>query len=304
MPARGLHATAVALHVAAEVGETDEDLVARLSQQSPRSLLHTALPEVEPRLYRLLDKATVPAWPLDLYRRLDRLLHSRVAPVLLDASEVSGERIEGAEVLLGGDPVIWRARQAYPYTHERQHLSTVVEMLRSLDLLRDLADLPDGAGRKSVYRRVRADLARARAPKVPFPDVPGWIRVETVADLWEIGERLRICVRPSQWGSGAYAVSMITGRSVFLWHRECDALAQVRHVVHDLWTVVQVAAKNNASVSVMICTALNEALRAGGLHLVPSQPADALLTVLRRDDRGGEVDLDAAEDDEAADIAA
>lgn len=279
LPRRGLHAIAVTLHVAKAAHEPVKSIASRISCTHPRNLLREAMPHAVPQLYPLFGRATVPTF--ETYIAFDRILRTRVASALLDAAEMTPGRIESAATLLEVDPVVWRARKAYRYDHERRHLSTVVELLRSLNLLNELGELPDGAGRKSVYRRVRADLSRARTPDQTFPVVPGWATVKTVGDLWEIGERLKVCTRPGQWGSATYALGLILGRHVFLHHGEHDLLAQIQHVVNDVWTVVQVTGSGNRCPPPGVRAALDEALVAGNLRLLPSVPDDAIGEVMR-----------------------
>ena len=301
LPMRGLHSTAVALHVAKTVGEPVEKMAIRVLRTHPRDLLREAVPSAIPEMYRLLDKAAGPAWSYAAYRDLERLLRSRVASTLLDAPAISPARVQSALALLEADPVVWHARKAFRYDHERCHLSTVVEMLRALGLLQELADLPEGAGRKSVYRRLRADLARGRAFRQPFPDVPGWAPVEGVGALWEIGERLGICVRPDRWEAARYVLGLISGEHVFLHNPEHDLLAQVQFVVGDIWTVVQISGTRNRDAPLAVRRSLNEALVAGGLLLVPSAAEEALSAVLRQD-RERDPFFDGADDDDDADV--
>jgi len=196
---------------------------------------------------------------------------------------------------------VWRARTAFRYSHERQHLNTVVEVLRSLGLLRDLAALPDGAGRAAVYRRVRADLARGCAADKPFPTVAGWSKIETVSELWEIGGRLKLCVRPGRGGSANFALDFITGKSVFLHHEKNDLLAQVHHVVNDVWTMGQIAGLKNSNPPTEISAALAYGLTSGGLVLVPSPASDALHHILQREARDRDLGIFDADDNDEAD---
>ena len=298
LPANGLHATAIALHAATEAKESDDSIAARLAGAHPRDLLREVFPSAVTELYRLLDRASIPAWGRDSYWELERLLRSRVSIFLSQASAISPERIETATALLDADPIVWRARTAFRFSHEKKHLSTVVELLRSLGLLRDLAEIPDGAGRPSVMRRVRADLARGCAADQLFPTVTGWSKIETVGALWEIGARLRLCARPGRYGSANFALDFITGKSVFLHHVENDLLAEVHHVVHKVWTVGQIAGLKNSNPPTEICTAFSHGLMAGGLVLVPSSPADALHNILQREERVGDLGIFDADDDD------
>lgn len=302
MPARGLHATSVALHVAAEQGKAIDITAAHLRSTSPRNLLRVALPEASPNLYRLLDRVTTPAWPLGRYRALDAVLRSPVASLLLEATTIGPSDVAHAEGFLRADPLLWRARKACRYPHEREHLTTVIEVLRRLELLDELAGLPDGAGRQSVSRRVEADLGRAQAPAGPVQQVGRWRQVTSVGDLWRIGRRLRLCVRPGQWGSSGYAIGLLTGRDLFLHHPVLDALAHLRHVTGDLWTVTQMARVRNAEVAPPVRSEFEAGLSLAGLRLVPSSVSDALHSILSRgrlDGLDGTADEEINEDEAA-----
>ena len=293
LPTRGLHATAIALHAATEANEPDESIVARLAGTHPRELLREVFPSAVTELYRLIDRASIPAWGRESYWELERLLRSRVAIFLSQTSAISPERIETATALLNADPIVWRARTAVVCGHEKKDLSTVVELLRSMNLLHDLAELPDGAGKAALRRRVRSDIARGCAADQPFPIISGWSKIKTVGALWEIGARLRLCVGPGRFGSTNFALDFIAGKNVFLHHEADDLLAQVDHVVNDVWTVGQIAGMKNCNPREEICSAFADGLTAGGLVLVPSPPADALHNMLRceeDDDEPDEID--------------
>jgi hypothetical protein len=252
------------------------------------------MPDTSLNLYGLLDRVFTPAWPLHRYRMLDAVLRSNVASLLLEAETIGPSDVRNAEDLLRADPILWRARKAARYSHEREHLATVIEVLRSLGLLDDLAALPDGAGWASVSRRVQADLGRARAPAGPVEAVGRWRRVTTVEDLWTIGRRLQVCVRPGHWGSAGYALGLLTGRHLFFHHPVLDALAHLQHVTGDLWRVTQMARAKNALVPSSVRSEFEAGLLLWGVRLVPSSAGDALRAILSR---GRVAGLEAAEDE-------
>jgi hypothetical protein len=279
------------LHVAEQGGEEMPPLAHRIRTTHPRDLLRRAMPTGAPTLYKLLDRASTPAWSLQQYRDLDVLSRSAASAMLLEAPRISPDLVDQGVALMRADPIVWNSRKAFPHPYEQTQFAATVEVLRSLGVLRDLADLPPDAGRKAVYRRVKADLARARCPADTFPALEGWTRIETVGDLWRLGERLRICLRPRTWGSHEYVVGLVNGKMAFLHHIAADAVAQVEHVTGNLWTVRQVSGHRNRSVPRDIVIGLEAALRTAGLVLIGCPAQEALGQVLRYDKDDGEDDV-------------
>ncbi|WP_159351358.1 hypothetical protein [Roseomonas harenae] len=296
------------MHVAEQDGEEMPSLAHRIRTTHPRDLLRRAMPTGAPTLYKLLGRASVPAWSLQQYRDLDVVSRSTTAAMLLEASRVTPDLVDQGVALMRADPIVWNARKAFPHAYEQTQLAAAVEVLRSLGVLRDLADLPPEAGRKAVYRRVKADLARARCPADMFPVLEGWARIKTVGDLWALGERLSICLRPRRWGSHEYVVGLVNGDMAFLHHAEVDAVAQVEHVTGNLWTIRQVSGHRNRSVPRDVVVRLEAALRAAGFVLIGCGAQEALGQALRHDkDDDGDDDLGDVEDPdggEEVDVAA
>jgi hypothetical protein len=161
LPARGLRATAAALPVAQEAREGTLALAERLSATHPQGFLQRAIDPggCSPALYRLLDRAEVPAWRIEDYRALDGVLRSRVAGVVIGEPTLTPDTIRDATALLMAHPVIWSARRACPTRWQQKRLATIVGLLSHLGLFHDLAELPDGSCRRAITRRVRRTSA-------------------------------------------------------------------------------------------------------------------------------------------------
>ncbi|WP_424138213.1 hypothetical protein [Roseomonas chloroacetimidivorans] len=284
-----MHAVAIGLHVARGAGVAPSVLAEQLRLRHPRETLRLALPGCSPELYRVLGRATSPVWELDTYRTLDLVLQSTVAEVITEATQITPSRVQDARALLDADPILRRARRAYATRHQQEHLSTVVGLIRHLGLAQDLAELPDGAGRQSVARRVQSDLGRARCAKDGFPVPAGWDRIETVGALWGHGRRLKICLAPGTWQSGGYVLEMLRGQSVFLLHSS-NVVAQLGQITHGLWRLVQVSGAENDDVPEELVEALQAELAVSGMRLLPCDPAEALHHVLRPTDPSGAPD--------------
>ena len=190
--------------------------------------------------------------------------------------------VEQAAELIQGDPIIRRARMGFRGEHYRKELAVVIEMLRELGALRDLNDLPEGAGANAVIRRVISDLGRVASPHAPFPDIPGWRRITDVKDLWATGKQMLICLRPGYHGGGDYVVSHIMGRSVFLSHTSHSALVQFRQLPGGVWAVEQCSGRSNEPVSAQLQRELYSAVRSADIKLLDSSFGSALDAILQR----------------------
>lgn len=304
-PRRAIHASAALLQVHAAEGVPLERSADLLLTADPRDVLRTAVPDAADTLLRTLDRALLPAWSLAGYRALNRLLGSKLAGDVATGDLIQTYVVQLA-TLLEGDPVVLRAHRMTRDAHLRQALATVVAVLRGLGALHDLDGLPDGAGRRAVARRARADLARLCFPATDLAVPEGWRRVGTVGQLWAHAGRLNLCISEGMYGAGDAVVSACMGRSVFLLSAAEDALAQVRAVPGGMWVVEQVAVASNGPLPVGLHEGLCAGLRQAGATLLPTMPqgaVDAVLAPLRRKGRGhtevGPDDLD--EDDETDD---
>ena len=237
-PRRAIHASAALVQAHAAAGVAPESTAALLAE-APRTVLRAAIPDAHPRLYRLLERASLPTWSLDAYQRLNQVLLADLADQLPEEAEFRPALVDEAAELIQGDPIIRRARMGFRGEHYRKELAVVIEMLRELGALRDLNDLPEGAGANAVIRRMISDLGRVAPPHVPFPDIPGWRRITDVKDLWDTGKQMLVCLRPGYRGSGDYVVSHIMGRSVFLSHTSHSVLVQFRQLPGGVWALGQ-----------------------------------------------------------------
>jgi hypothetical protein len=126
-----------------------------------------------------------------------------------------------------------------------------------------------------------ADFGRAEAPDIEFPIPPGWARIQRVAELWEHGTHMRLCVRPGEYGAGDYVMSLLLNRSVFLFHAETEALAQFRRLPGNAWALGQCVLANNARPPDALLSVLTMHIRNAGVMLLPTMAGDALDVVLR-----------------------
>jgi hypothetical protein len=308
-PTRAVHATAIFMHSQATAGIEPEVTANSLLEQHPRDLLRQTLPKADARLYKMLDRAALPAWSLAEYEALEELPRSEVSDLIPDRGKIMPSSVINALAILRADPVVRHARRALAGNYDRERLETVVQVLHRMGLLRDLAALPDGSGASAVARRAAADLGRAEAPAIEFPIAPGWALVRRLADLWAHGERMNLCLRPGLYGAGDYAVSMLMGRSIFLYCAEPELLVQFRHLLVDTWTLAECSAARHARVPDGPIRELTTYVESAGIALLPvltGAAMDSILRPLRSKDRDVPdlLEPEFAADDEGGDDAA
>ena len=308
-PRRAMHVYVALMqqHAADEVPlERTADL---LLGEHPRTLLRAVVPGLHERLYRLLDRAALPAWPLEAYRLLNTVLSSPISDLLDGVSDLTPTEVERLGALLTADPVIQRASKLTRESYYRDNLSSVVAVLRSYDALHDLGALPAGAGARAIAKRAKADLSRIRMPDTSLPKVKGWTRLLTVGDLWRYASRMELCIAPGSYSAGDATISALMGRSVFLYSTEHDALAQLRAVPVDAWVIAEAAVAKNGRLPPGVVASLHDGLVAAGAVLLPATPQAAIDKILRvlREKWGDDGDLleemgneDDVEDDDGA----
>lgn len=306
-PRRALHAYGALLQQHAADGITLERTADVLLGDHPRALLRAAVPDPHERLFRVLDRAALPAWPLAAYRLLNTVLNSDMADLLaLDCvSDLRPPEVERLAALLTADPVVKRARRLTHASRYRNGLVSVVALLRAYNALHDLEALPDGAGARAIARRVKADLARLRMPDPSLPEPEGWTRLSTVGDLWTYATRMQLCIAPGHYGAGTATINALMGQSVFLHSVEHNALAELRAVPNRAWVIVEAAVARNGRLLPRVTDSLRDGLVALGVVLLPVTPHDAIDIIFRtfkdgrRPDGNGIADIgDAGEDDE------
>lgn len=304
-PTRAIHAVAIYLHRHKECDTPPEDVASALFDHHPKRLLRTTLPAADPRFYRILDHAALPAWSQSDYVALADVLRSEVADLLLTRGEITPQTVRQAQAILHADPIIRRARHAVSHRHERERLETVVAILNRVGILNDLGEVPEGSRARAVARRVAADFGRAEPSPMEFPIAPGWTRVRRVSDLWQHGTRMQLCLRPGMFGAGDYAVSLLMNRSVFMHHSEANLLAQFREMPAGTWTLAQCVGENNRLASDALVQELTEYVEQAGIMLLPATLGDALDSVLRSLRANDRDDADDGNDDDVgADLAA
>ena len=96
-PARAIHATATYLHHAVALGCADDAIARVVECRAPRDLLGEALPDVHPRMFRLLDRAGPQAKPFIYYQRLAAGLRGPAGAVLLRAPNLGPDTLDLAD---------------------------------------------------------------------------------------------------------------------------------------------------------------------------------------------------------------
>ena len=273
-PQRVIHAVGLFLQASELVGAPAPDIAATLMTTEARDLLRLARPNVPARLFRLLDKAELPVWPLDVYVILEQLLHAGLEDVLPGKPRITAYSVSRLKIVLEGHPLLAKTMAYFP--GESDYLHAVIQMIDRMDLLKSLQTVPRKSGPVAVARRVALDLGQARAPDVTFPVPLGWRRIVKLAELWTIAERSQLCLAPGRYEAGQYAISFLMGRSVFLFHDESRQLAQFRASPGNTWSLSQCRGERNVEAPKELEADLSAAVGAAGIWLLPRDADTAL----------------------------
>ncbi|MBC7432591.1 MAG: hypothetical protein H7345_11030 [Rubritepida sp.] len=252
-----------------------EEVARTLSARDPRDLLRGALPGCEPRLYRLLDRATCPVWTLEEYRTLDDLVRLGEPRVTEGREMLSPADLADLRDGLSDDPLTRRLVAPY-HREDREAVRTVLLYLRHAGLFGLVEEVPRGSGTAAVGRRVLRALAAAEAPAVPFPTPAGWVRLRSAGEVFAIGARLRNCLRRGEVEGLWTLVEFLAGRTVLLFHQEAEVLAEFVAMPAGLWQLRQANGAANATVPEPVVRALQAALHAAGVVLLPQSLSGAI----------------------------
>lgn len=271
-PPRVVHAVAAGLWRGIEDDLPPDGLAQLISERDVRDVLSFAIPQPHPRLLATLDRAGSTVLPLSFYVRLNGLLHGPAADLLAEADPITRSLLDTVEAIVL-DPVLLAARKCFDGASSDRHLlQSVLAFLRATGLANRIETLPSGSGWRAILRRVKADLAPAVCPPVPFAAPENWQIVGTLGDLFEIGRRLGNCVG-SLAGSGHHHLRQFsTGDAVFLTaRREQEILAMVLRVAPTQWTLEQIAGKERLPLT------LQRRDLVAKLHAVMTQASHTLL---------------------------
>ncbi|MBY0337327.1 MAG: hypothetical protein K2X11_11980 [Acetobacteraceae bacterium] len=296
-PRRDVHTrAALAAHLYRE-GAAVARIADALADECPRDTIRQVFGDgADPRLFRTLDRAALPAWPIDDYHRLHDLLRHGLHDALPDQGEFSRHDVRRLHLLLDGDPVLRRARRAFPKPASMQALADVLSVLRRLGAGAALDGLPDRASRSALLRRLRADLGGLRSPHGQFPAPPGWRVIGSAANLWTLGARMNLCFG---WHGGpstvCHTLSLVGGTSVFLHNPDAGVVAELARSFDGSFHVAELAAARNAPAPEGLLRELREGLVSTGLPMTHAGVEAALHSLLWSLD-GLRADLEAAED--------
>jgi hypothetical protein len=294
-PARALHSVAAFLEAEAAQGTSLETMTAALSSSTPRALLAHALPGHDPRLFRLLDRATLPTWSLADVRALDEVVRADLAD-LLGGGSIKPEGVRSARSVLDAHPILRRVCRAIPDSWTRDQLAMVLDWLEDMSALHHLAGTPPDAGLNAIARRLRLDLRSLRAPPAPFEIPEGWHQVGDIEELWAVGRKLENCIALSRYGSGERVADLMSGRDVYLFNASSNALFQLRHMGGHTWACVESGGRRNRLLGQEIERGLADGLRRSGVFYLKDDLGSALGALLRP--LRARPDLDDAEDED------
>jgi hypothetical protein len=298
-PARALHSVAAYLEAKAARGASLESMADALSSCAPRALLGQALPNHDARLFRLLNRAALPAWSLAEVMALDDVLRAELGDILSDGP-ISPETVSAARLILDAHPIVQRVCRAIPDSWTRAKLSTAITWLDEQGALAHLSATPRVAGLSAIARRLRRDLATLRAPQAPFSIPADWAQIDTVDGLWAVGRELENCLAFAHYGACERVPDLLTGRDVYLFSRALRVVFRLRHMGGRTWACVERGGHRNKSLKPEVIRGLADALRACGVVYLDDDLGTALEHLIRP--LRARPDLADAEDAEDADV--
>jgi hypothetical protein len=303
-PREAVHAIAAFLHLAPDAGRPDEAVATAINDADPRDLLRAALPGCPARLYRALDRAGDHAHPRRFYERLGDICRGPFSDALLDSGALDDARLGFFETLSRMDPALATLAGALDgRVHLAEAADSLLALLRARGALRDDdLRLPPRAGMRAVARRLRAALARIKAPDPGFAAPAPFRLVRTTAELQNIGRAFGNCVALPDWHAARQHINMIQGTTVFLASDDPPLLASLNRFADRVWQIDQVQGPRNEPPPPGTIAALACALRACGQTVVATDPHSSLGRLAheaaRRDRRAIEVDPGDGDDEE------
>ncbi len=281
-PARAIHSVAAFLYFCAEANALPDPDVARiLDERHPRQLLHAAIPDAPPALYKALDKAGDRVHERPFYERLAAACSGPLADKLLSSSKkIDNVRLHWAETLLAADPAIlgMSAMLTQPL-HKVLALDIMLAFLRDHDAFRPADfELPEAADLPAILKRLCVALDRVKAPPQSF-SIPAPFRfVQSVGELRAICLHLRNRGRNFRCRGTSHWFRLAKGMTVYVTSDDPLMLSAVRRVGRSIWTIDEVDAPksegNRAADDVR--TLLVDALHQAGVRLVQEDPANVL----------------------------
>jgi hypothetical protein len=309
-PRAALHATAAFLYLAPDAARPNAEVAEIINDTDPRNLLRTAIPNYPRRLYRALDRAGDRVHGKRYYERLGAVCTGPFAEALI-AGDLTDSRIGYYEALAKMDPAMAALQSGLrENSYVADGVDCLVALLRAHGALRDEdIRLPPRAGTPAIARRLRAALARIKAPDPGFAVPPSFRLIRCTDELQRIGKQFGNCVALPQWGAARFHLDLVNGTGVFLASDEPPLLVLLTRVADRVWHLEQCAGPKNAPPPPGVRTALIRDLTAAGLRIVTADPQSSLGRLeqeARRSRRAAgnhEADLD-DEDDDMDEIAA
>lgn len=276
-PARDIHARG-AFVSATMASRTAAEIAVALATAHPRDLLAQVIGEdIDPRLFRLLEKCSLPAWPVEFYSKLNQVLRAGLDDALpTDRPLTASDVLTTARLLDIADPRVRRARRALPTPYEQEALTSALTLL---DALGSPPEVPEAVARPALARHLRRALGAIRSPLEGLLSPPsGWVLLGSCTDLWRIGRRLDLCFGSSTW-SASYSVALALGWSAFLHHEDHGVVAEFE-VMRGALALAQVRRAKNGRVSPALVDTLIAGLRAGGAVVAKTKLETAIETLM------------------------
>lgn len=306
-PREVIHSVSAYLYLAPEATQPDEVVAAAIDESHARDLLHAAMPNHPPRLFRALDRAGDRVPERRFFERLGAVCRGPYANALLEGGRIDDARLAHFEALSRMDPALTGLHEAIQGdTYLAEAVDCMIALLRARGALRD-GDLrlQPKAGTPALTRRLRAALGRVEVSDPGFSAPAPFRLVSTADELQRIGKALGNCVAVPHWNAAQHHVSLVQGAVVFLVSDEPPLLASLVSVAERVWYLQELCGPQNAAPPSGMRANLIRDLTAAGQRIVMVDPQAALgrLTQERRrrraaieDDLGEEEDEDEGED--------
>lgn len=276
-PPEALHAVAAFLHHGVNITMSDAEVADMIMNHHPRGLLLLAFPEAPPTLYRALRRGGDRASEAVVYSNVVALATGRFADRYLSDNPLSRSRRAFYLALTQADPIVGQIARALPEDLAIiEAIDSFIAVLRAHVGLNDAElCLPPMAGKSAVLRRLLRLLDSVPMPPPSF-SVPEPYRVVTsIGELRRVGLTYRNCIR-DLWSGPRYWLSAARGEDVFVTCAEPMVVARFARVAPGLYTMSEMAAPSNASVSDSDKSTLLAALRASGAQIIDDDPYELM----------------------------
>jgi hypothetical protein len=249
-----------------------KELAAHLHDSDPRALLREALPDADPRLWKMLSRLPLSVLKPESYVRLDRIMRSPVADVALQIAPFDQNTLAFLDELTRLDPMVMLAHRAL-----RQSVRLARVLHSALQILRRLEVLEDDTALRRVMPRLKPDnidrflrrrFGRAVLNVPILPSDSNLRAISRLSELFALGYRFKNCLprrKDLWWG-------LLTGSYLFFeWCGEEPAAFNIERGPADTYALSEIAGPDNATISEATRSLIRDELLRVGIELQPAR---------------------------------